>query len=74
MKKIVCLVTVIAISIISFAQKEIFQLNEFGVCEFVKAYDSPDEAATLYKKAKAWLSSANMNWTSTPRTSRESAI
>lgn len=65
MKKIVCLVTVIAISIISFAQKEIFQLNEFGVCEFVKAYDSPDEAATLYKKAKAWLSSANMNWTST---------
>lgn len=65
MKKIICMVAVVATSIVTFAQKEIFQLNEFGVCEFVKAYDSPDEAATLYKKAKAWLSSANMNWTST---------
>ena len=65
MKKIICMVAVIATSIVTFAQKEIFQLNEFGVCEFAYEYESADDAATLYKKAKAWLSSANMNWTST---------
>ena len=64
MKKIICMVAVIATSIVTFAQKEIFQLNKFGVCEFAYEYESADDAATLYKKAKAWLSSANMNWTS----------
>ena len=65
MKKIICMVAVIVTSIVTFAQKEIFQLNEFGICEFAYEYESADAAATLYKKAKAWLSSANMNWTAT---------
>ena len=62
MKKMIalCLLCVVAISV--SAQKEIFQLNEYGVCEFVKKYDTAGDAETLYKKAKAWLSSANMNW------------
>lgn len=59
------MVAVMATSIVTFAQKEIFQPNEFGVCEFVYEYNPADDAATLYKKAKAWLSSANMNWIAT---------
>lgn len=46
-----------------FVQFELF--NDCGVCEFAYEYELADDAATLYKKAKAWLSSANMNWTAT---------
>lgn len=62
MKKMLFSIALVFVTVSVCAQKEMFQLNELGVCEFVKEYDSSDNAAALYKKAKAWLGSANMNW------------